>query len=80
MKINIKRRELQICMAKSFLNQKDLAEKLEMTPQAVNAIVKERNGTSLETAQKICKLFGKQFEDLFELDDLPFTDPLEDVK
>ena len=68
MKINAKRKELQLEMAKRFINQKDFSDKLEITPQAFNAILKERNGTSLETAKKICEYFGCKFEDLFEIE------------
>lgn len=67
MKILLNKREMLRFMAKNFLNQRTLAEKLEITPQALNAIIKERNGTSLETAKKICELFGCVFEDIFEI-------------
>jgi DNA-binding XRE family transcriptional regulator len=67
MKIIVKRGKLLQLMAKNFLTQKDLAEKLEITPQAVNAIIKERNGTGIDTAKKICDLFKCVFEDIFEL-------------
>ncbi len=69
MKILIKRRELLRLMAKNFLSQKVFAEKIGITPQALNAIIKERNGTSLETAKKICELFSCDFGDLFDVVD-----------
>lgn len=74
MKIRVKKKRFVSEMTKRFLSQKDLAEKLEMTPQAVNAILKERNGTSLETAKKICDLFVVSFDDLFTVDELPFAE------
>lgn len=67
MQIKIKRREFLLEMARNFLNQKDLADKLELTPQAINAILKERSGTSLDTAKKVCTLFKCDFDAIFEV-------------
>lgn len=67
MRIKIRRKNFLTEMAKIFLNQKGLAEKLEITPQAVNAFLKGRNFLSIATAKKACDLFGRKFEDLFEI-------------
>lgn len=67
MKIKVKQKDFLRLMARAFLNQKTLAEKLEITPQAVNAFLKNRNFLSIETAKKACSLFACEFEDIFEV-------------
>jgi DNA-binding XRE family transcriptional regulator len=65
--IKIKRKRFLLEMARSFLSQKVLAEKLGVTPQAVNGFLKERNNIGIETAKKVCDLFNCSFEELFEV-------------
>lgn len=67
MQIKIKRKDFLLAMARLFLSQKALAEKLEITPQAVNSFLKGRSFLSIETAKKICQLFACNFEDVFEV-------------
>lgn len=76
MKIVIKTREFNLEMARRFFTQKRLAEEIGVHPVAISQIVNGKNGVSQETAEKICKLFGKEFDDLFDIGELPFTDPL----
>ena len=42
-----------------------LAEKLEVSPQTINAIEKEKYDPSLPLAFKISRLFGMPIEDIF---------------
>ena len=68
-KIKIKRKRFVIEMARAFLNQKALADKLGITPQAVNNFLKDRNNIGIGTARKVCELFSCDFEDVFEIID-----------
>ena len=74
MQIIVNRRAFLTEMARRFLTQKALAELLDVTPQAVNAIIKGRARPSMETAKKLCDIFGCCFDDLFMVDDLPFAE------
>jgi putative transcriptional regulator len=47
-------------------SQGDLADKLGVSRQTVNAIETEKYDPSLPLAFKIARLFGKQIEELFE--------------
>jgi DNA-binding XRE family transcriptional regulator len=67
MTIKIKRKDFLLKMAKGFLSQKALAEKLQITPQAVNGFLNERYNIGIETAKKVCELFSCEFEELFEV-------------
>ncbi len=49
------------------LSQGDLAERLGVSRQTVNAIETEKYDPSLPLAFKIAKLFGKRIEDIFEV-------------
>ncbi len=61
MKNNV--RELRTAKAWS---QSDLAEKLEVSRQTVNAIETERYDPSLPLAFKLARLFKMRIEDLFD--------------
>lgn len=78
MKIKPKVREISLEMARRFYTQKKLAEVIGINPVAVSLILNGKNGVSQETAEKICNLFEKSFDQLFDLD-LPFSDPLPEV-
>ncbi|MFN0159383.1 MAG: helix-turn-helix transcriptional regulator [Bacteroidota bacterium] len=49
------------------LSQGDLADRLGVSRQTVNAIETEKYDPSLPLAFKIAKLFGKKIEDIFEV-------------
>jgi putative transcriptional regulator len=50
-------------------SQQDLAERLGVSRQTINAIEAERYDPSLPLAIKIAKLFGKPVETIFEGED-----------
>jgi len=49
-------------------SQSDLANKLDVSRQTVNAIETEKYDPSLPLAFKVAKLFKLKIEDIFELD------------
>jgi putative transcriptional regulator len=57
---------LRVLRAELGLSQADLALKLEVSRQSVNAIETGRYDPSLPLAFKIAKLFGKQIEEIFQ--------------
>jgi len=57
---------LRVLRAESGWSQADLADKLEVSRQSVNAIETGKYDPSLPLAFKIAKLFGKQIEEVFE--------------
>ena len=61
-----KLRELRAAKAWS---QADLADRLGVSRQTVNAIETEKYDPSLPLALKVAKLFKKSIEEIFELDD-----------
>lgn len=60
MKNNIK-----VYRAMHDLTQENLAEKVGVTRQTINAIEKGKYSPSLELAFKLAKLFGVTIEDIF---------------
>lgn len=60
MKNNIK-----VYRAMHDLTQENLAEKVGVTRQTINAIEKGKYSPSLELAFKLAKLFGTTIEDIF---------------
>lgn len=46
-------------------SQQDLADRLSVSRQTINAIERERYDPSLELAFQFAKVFGKPIEDLF---------------
>ena len=50
-------------------SQADLADKLGVSRQTVNAIETEKYDPSLPLAFKVAKLFKKSIEEIFELDE-----------
>lgn len=60
MKNNIK-----VYRAMHDLTQENLAEKVGVTRQTINAIEKDKYDPSLELAFKIARLFGVKVEDVF---------------
>jgi len=57
---------LRVMRAELGWSQADLAEKLEVSRQSVNAIETGKYDPSLPLAFKIAKLFGKPIEAIFE--------------
>jgi putative transcriptional regulator len=56
---------LKVFRAMHDLTQEDLAEKLGVTRQTINAIEKQRYNPSLELAFKLANFFGVTIEELF---------------
>jgi putative transcriptional regulator len=56
---------LKVFRAMHDLTQEDLAEKLGVTRQTINAIEKQRYNPSLELAFKLADFFGVTIEELF---------------
>jgi putative transcriptional regulator len=59
------RNRLHILRAERDWSQADLAKKLSVSRQAVNAVENGRSEPSLSLAFKIAKLFGTLIEDVF---------------
>jgi putative transcriptional regulator len=57
---------LRVLRAEQGLSQADLAARLEVSRQSVNAIETGRYDPSLPLAFRIAKLFGKQIEEIFQ--------------
>jgi putative transcriptional regulator len=57
--------ELRVLRAKHNMTQAELAEKLGVSRQTVNAIETEKYDPSLPLAFKIAKTFGCRIEDVF---------------
>jgi putative transcriptional regulator len=56
---------LRVLRAERKLSQADLADKLEVSRQTVNAIETERYDPSISLAFKIAAVFGRSIEDIF---------------
>jgi putative transcriptional regulator len=57
---------LRVLRAERDWSQAELAERLHVSRQTVNAIETERYDPSLPLAFRIAKLFGKLIEEIFE--------------
>jgi putative transcriptional regulator len=64
----MKNRLRELRAAKEW-SQSDLADKLGVSRQTVNAIETEKYDPSLPLAFKVAKLFKKSIEEIFELDE-----------
>ncbi|MCX6169296.1 MAG: helix-turn-helix transcriptional regulator [Ignavibacteriales bacterium] len=60
---------LHILRAEHRLSQEDLAKKLDVSRQTINAIEREKYDPSLPLALKIAKVFNKRVEEIFFLED-----------
>ncbi len=60
--------KLRILRAERDWTQEDLAQKLEVSRQAVIAIEKGKYDPSLPLAFKMARVFGRSIEDIFEFD------------
>ncbi len=56
---------LKVFRAMHDMTQEDIAEKLGVTRQTINAIEKQRYNPSLELAFKLADFFGVTVEELF---------------
>ncbi|HQV93644.1 MAG TPA: helix-turn-helix transcriptional regulator [Anaerolineales bacterium] len=59
---------LKVLRAERNWSQADLADKLSVSRQTINAIETEKYDPSLPLAFKIAELFGKTIEEIFEPD------------
>lgn len=59
---------LHILRAEFRLSQDDLAKKLDVSRQTINAIEREKYDPSLPLALKIAKMFNKKVEEIFFLE------------
>jgi putative transcriptional regulator len=59
---------LKVLRAERDWSQADLAEKLNVSRQTINAIETEKYDPSLPLAFSIAKLFGKKIEEIFSPD------------
>jgi putative transcriptional regulator len=57
--------KLKVLRAEHNYTQEQLAEKIGISRQAVNAIEKEKFDPSLDTAFKLAKLFNTTIEEIF---------------
>jgi len=57
--------ELRVLRARDSISQADLADKLGVSRQTINAIETGRYDPSLELAFKIAALFGRPIEEIF---------------
>ena len=62
------RNRLKVLRAERDWSQQDLADRLEVSRQSVNAIEKGRYDPSLPLAFKIADLFEMAIEDIFQRD------------
>jgi putative transcriptional regulator len=60
------RNRLRVLRAERGWSQADLAEKLEVSRQSVNAIETGKYDPSLPLAFKIARLFGKMIDQVFD--------------
>lgn len=51
------------------LRQEDLANKLGVTRQTINAIENDKYNPSLELAMRLARFFNTNVEEIFQLDD-----------
>ena len=57
---------LRILRAEKGWSQGDLADRLEVSRQTVNALETEKYDPSLPLAFRVAKLFGKRIEEIFQ--------------
>ena len=61
--------KIKVERAVNNLTQEQLAEKVSVTRQTINAIELKKFVPSTVLALKICKVFNKTIEDVFSLED-----------
>ena len=65
---------LKVLRAERDWSQQDLADKLSVSRQTINAIETEKYDPSLPLAMKMGRLFDLCVEKIFTLDDVPATE------
>jgi putative transcriptional regulator len=65
---------LRVLRAEHNWTQAELAERLEVSRQTVNAVETEKYEPSLSLAFKVARLFGMPIEDIFQVDESNGTD------
>jgi putative transcriptional regulator len=65
---------LRVLRAEHNWTQADLAERLGVSRQTVNAVETEKYEPSLSLAFKIARLFGKPIEEIFQADERSATE------
>ena len=65
---------LKVLRAERDWSQQDLADKLSVSRQTINAIETEKYDPSLPLAMKMGRLFDLCVENIFTLDDVPATE------
>ncbi|MBC8144111.1 MAG: helix-turn-helix transcriptional regulator [bacterium] len=60
---------IRVLRAEYEWTQADLAERLDVSRQTVNAVETEKYEPSLSLAFKIAQLFGQKIEEIFEPDE-----------
>lgn len=60
---------IRVLRAERRWSQAELAERVEVSRQAVNAVETEKHDPSLSLAFKIAKAFGLTIEDVFDPDE-----------
>lgn len=65
------RNTLPVLRVERGWSQADLAERLEVSRQTINALERGRYDPSLPLAFKIARLFEKRVEDIFDPDGAP---------
>ena len=60
---------LKVLRAERSWSQQDLAQRLGVSRQTINAIEAERYDPSLPLAIRIARLFGQPVESIFEVED-----------
>jgi putative transcriptional regulator len=66
---------LKVLRAERDWSQQDLADKLSVSRQTINAIETEKYDPSLPLAMKMGRLFDLCVEKIFTLDDVEATEP-----
>ncbi|MBA5792948.1 helix-turn-helix transcriptional regulator [Flavobacterium sp. xlx-214] len=61
--------KIKVFRAMQNITQADLAEKLNVTRQTINAIEAGKYAPSVELALRMSKLFGVSVNEIFQLDD-----------
>jgi putative transcriptional regulator len=63
------RNRLRVLRAEREWSQQDLADRLDVSRQTVNALENDRYDPSLPLAFRIARLFGQRIEDIFQFEE-----------
>jgi putative transcriptional regulator len=63
------RNRLRVLRAAREWSQQDLADRLDVSRQTVNALENDRYDPSLPLAFRIARLFGQRIEDIFQFEE-----------